>query len=600
MTERVQLPVWLTAISPSHFAAVSLAVASVAISAIAGAGLEPSGDGALHVNLATQIATLGSLDTSVASHYPPFYHLLGAIGYIIAGPSGVQAISFVAFGLTSIFTYMFARELTGSEKAAIAAQALVTFSPVMLWYSSLTLMEPTLTAAVMAALYFVLKASNDASTRNVLIAAVGLTVVALTKQTGLPVVAAALVYFLVTGYGIKRTTLIAGIVVAASAGPYLFVYSQTGAFTDPGQLPVSEILEQDDSFPGSIMTGGIIDQVEPWSRELDLEIDGADLYSRGTVLHEARHVYWRNLIQWNRFEWIHTLYPASFNGYEGPSFKPFHWLISLSLITGLGAAFYAISRSRGWLFVLLVLGASYVAMSWGTDTKRLFLYVPVVASVLVVLPYLLLQPELARLLRTRLSRNDLAKVVNPTAAMFASLIMLFSVAPLLSAQFGTVEDSESTQGGGFDSVGGINSIAETGTWLNANLGESDSFVAASVYEWEYYSNRQDLWDEGLDYRAYFLPSDRIDYYLRQAGAKFVVIRQNQIVDDSDWNHIELIPASFVESLEANYEVTYTSIYGDIRVFEIPQISGELSVQFRSSRSTEPTGQNAGTRSARAF
>ncbi len=548
------------------------------MAALAGLGMKPTGDGALHVNLARQIANSLSLETTVVSHYPPLYHLSGAIGHAIAGPAGVQAVSFFAFGLVSWFSYLLTREVTGSQKAALAAQALVTFSPVMLWYSSLILMEPLLTAAVVASLYFALRAIDEPSRRNAALLAAALSAASLIKQTGLPVVLAVLVFVALSGLGLKRSLAIALLVAVVSAGPYLYLYSRTGAITDPGNVPIASLSDEQSGFAGRVLTGGVVEREERWSVELDHEVDGVAIYEQGTVLHEARKVYWRNLLDPSRFTWIHTLYPQSFSGYDTPSAPAFHWSLNLALMAAFATAFWSARRNPGVRLVLTVLAASYVAMYWGTDTKRLFLYVPVVATVLLVLPYTEFSGQLARAfsqLRMRADRvsvtDGMKSVAVPAFAAAALVLAVSAVVPLLMAQFEVLERYDSSQGGGFEAVGGIASVQETARWLNSQLSEDEAFVAASVYEWEYYSQRQDLWDEGLNYRAYFLPPESLDHYVRAAEARYVVVRENQVVDDDAWNHIELIPRSFLEKVEALYPLAYTSTHGDIRVFEVPEL-----------------------------
>lgn len=569
----------LFAVSPYKVASAAVALLATAIATSAGWQIEPVGDGALHVDLSRQIAGSFSLNTEVVSNYPPLYHIFGAIGHAIAGPSGVQAISFVSFGVMSWFTFLLIRELTQSQKAALAAQGLVSLSPVLIWYSSLTLMEPMLVATVVAALYFVLRAKKEKTLRSSVYAAIALAAVALTKQTGVPVVVASLIFLALPGNGtlpsfaFKRTAIIGFVVVVIAAGPYVFIYSQTGAFTDTGNAPLSQI--ENTSWPASTLTGDVVDKAPAWSVELDMESDSIALYEQGTVLHEARQVYWKNLTDWSRFNWIHTLYPTSFSGYNSASISIFHWVLNISFVAGLITAFISARRSRNVLLILLVLGFSYVAMSWGTDSKRLFLYVPVISAVLVVLPYVYWWRKRSKLpvsLKDRLHRvsaNHHARTIGaPVVLVALTAISLAAILPLVSAQFRTLDDYNDTQGGGFDAVGGVNSIREAGEWMNGRLLEDEAFVAASVYEWEYYTERPDLWDEGLDYRLYFLPADRIDHYLNTAGARYVVIRLNQVMEDDAWNHIERVPVSFVEKLESQYPLAYTTTYGDIKIFEV--------------------------------
>ena len=547
---------------------IALTLVAVTMAAFAGAGMMPTGDGALHVNLARQISQSLSLETASVSHYPPVYHIVAAIAYSLGGPAGVQAISFLAFGVISAFTYLFVREVTGSSRSGLAAQVLVTFSPVLLWYSSLTLMEPTLAAVIVATLYMVLRTSREPTLRNIAITTAGLCTISLIKQTGLPIVGAAIVFLAFSDVGIRRTALIGVVISIVAAGPYLYIYSRTGAFTDPGQAPISQLAGQSSGLTGSILTGGVESHTPQWSIELDSEVDAIALYETGTTTHEARHVYWKNVFRPSQFTWVHTLYPETFSGYSGSSMPPVTWILNISLFAGFALAFVAARSNSGWRLVLLTLGVSYIGMSWGSDTHRLFLYVPAIASALLVLPYLFVWQKYGNRMRTYLSTERARNIGIPATVAAIAILFAATAVPTLIAQFRTLSSYDQTQGGGFPSSGGMQSVSETGAWLKEHLAPGESFTAASVYEWEYYSERQDLWDDGLDYRTYFLEPGRLDHYLKVAGAKYIVIRENQVIEDSDWNHVELVPVSFLEKLDATYPIVYTSSFGDIRVYEV--------------------------------
>ena len=123
------------------------------------------------------------------------------------------------------------------------------------------------------------------------------------------------------------------------------------------------------------------------------------------------------------------------------------------------------------------------------------------------------------------------------------------------------------------SIGGVPSIAVTGAWIRDHSGPNDVVFATSAYEWEYYAQRPNLWFQGLNYLIYFLPPERIDHYLKEAGAKYVVIRDNQIVADADWVHVGYIPQSFNDSVRGLYPLAFTSPHGDIKVYQVTSHKG---------------------------
>jgi hypothetical protein len=545
-----------------------LALSATLMASLAGWGVPPVGDGALHVNLARQIAELWSPITETVANYPPFYHVFAAVSYVVAGEAGVRLLAAVSFGLASLFTFLLARRLIGDERFALMAQVFVSTSPVLLWYSSFPFMEPALAAAVLGSACLVLRAQEDPSRRNVVAAALSLAVVVLIKQTGVPVAVASLAFAAASRIGIRRSALMAAIVVGLAAGPYLMLYSRTGSLIDTGQVSIAQLQQAEESPVGSIISSGAVELQPAWSLELDQEADGPALYARGTAPHEARHVYWRNLLNWARFTWLHTLYPQSFNGYEAPPLVWMNWLADVGIVAGLAAALVLAIRQTAWRLPLVVLAVSYAAMTFGSDTKRLFLYVTAFSAIFLALSLKLTwSAMLASPLRNSVGHWAGASAA-PAVVTVIAVLGVVAFAPLVLSQFRAVDAFQMTQGGGFPSVGGVRSVAETGEWLNENLDAGESFVAASVYEWEYYSRRQDLWDDGLDYRTYFLPPDRLDFFLRSADARYVVVRDNQVVPDELWNHIEQVPGSYVDNLESLYPLAYTSSYGDIRVYRI--------------------------------
>ncbi len=107
-------------------------------------------------------------------------------------------------------------------------------------------------------------------------------------------------------------------------------------------------------------------------------------------------------------------------------------------------------------------------------------------------------------------------------------------------------------------------MTEVGQWVKEYSREGDIMFGTSTYEWSYYTNRHTT----FELRIYFLPEERIDYYLKLIGIKYVLVRYNQIIADSEWNHVEYYPESFYQHVKALYPLVYQSSYQDIEVYEV--------------------------------
>ncbi len=546
-------------------AATFLSLVAVGLSVLASAGVPVTGDAALHTSLASQISDSWSLDTDPASHYPPLFHVLGAMFYAAAGITGLHLLSALALGATGAVTYLIARQLGMGPAPSLAAQALVSLSPVMLWYSGLILMEPTLVAAVMLSVLLTLRFNEHPTIQRGVALVLALVTMLLVKQTAAPVAVAVVVFLALSGrVGVKKSSAVAAATLLLIALPYLWVYDNTGALIDLGQPPLTEVEADSSTFPGSLIAGGWVAKQPEWSLALEQEVDSSALYRQGTQVHESRHIWAVNLISWQNFSRLHTPYPAAFSGYNLGQFWPTTIFGSVGLMLGFGALTFAVRRRSDWTLLALVMVISYFAMYFGSDTKRLYLFVTALSVLIIIFGY-----ETAwKWLRRRTGNSPRFNRFSIAVTVGVAALLLVSALPQLRAQFQVLDNRETTQGGGFASVGGVESIAEIGAWINQNTEPGQGFVAASVYEWEYYSDRQDLWDDGLDYRLYFLSPDRIQHYLMTAGAKYVVIRTNQIVEDDEWNHIERVPQQFVTAIEEMFPMVQQSVTADIRVYEV--------------------------------
>jgi hypothetical protein len=356
-------------------------------------------------------------------------------------------------------------------------------------------------------------------------------------------------------------------------GPYLFLYARSDSLLNPGPVPASELRERSETIFGRVIYGERWRSLPEWSFQIDDEVNSLEIYEQGTQVHERRHGSWRSLFDLNEFSDLHSLYPERFTSYSSISRSWVLRTINIALVVGFLAAAGMALRYPRWRVIALLLVISYALMSmnFGSDTKRLFLFLSIIAAVFPVLAF----HALHKLITIGKSGDEsfLERTYSLRASVSKGLIGAFAIlaileiAPLALDQMRVMEGMKNTQGGGFASEGGIESVKVTGEWLKANLSPDDLFMAASPYEWEYYTGHTDLWLQGLDYRLYFLPADRIDYYMQLSGVRYVIVRSNQLVEDSRWNHIEMVPVSFQSKIEQLYEEAYVSPYGDIRVYD---------------------------------
>ncbi len=524
-------------------------------------------DGALHSQLIEEMADGGSLWTATVSNYPPLYHVFGAQLYLLAGQAGIQLISPIALALASLLMFLIVRELTGNTILGLLTQLLLAFSPVLIFYSSVALMEPLLVATTLFAAYALLLLARRKSGGLLVLAAVAVASAALTKQVGLVMPIVAVAFMLATGAGLRRTGILAVVVTLLVAGPYLFLFLRADSIASPGPVPPTTMLERSGGPVGWVRYGTRWHDVPDWSWELDTELDTQAVYAQGTLTHERRHVYWYSLGDWSKFVSLHTLYPKSFFGYRS---TPRPWVLTLlnvSMALGLLTAFALAVRSPPWRVIVLLLLISYPVMTIGSDTKRYFLYLSVIAAPFPFLPYWVGYRWLQRALAGRARVREVFVTVAPGIAAGLVVVLLTVIYSMGIMQVRATDGLRETQGG-FVSAGGNASLRATAEWLQAHSAPDEGYMAASSYEWEYYSNRPDLWWEGLDYRLYFLPPERVDHYLRAGGARYVVIRDNQLVSDDAWEHIELVPLSFQATVRGLYPEVYVSPYGDIRVYEV--------------------------------
>ena len=552
---------------------IALAAVLFAVTFPVSQGLPVLGDGAYHAIVIEEIAVTRDVRTPTVTHYPPLYHILGAQLYLFLGTSGTQLISPLAIAFASLLMYLIVIELTGRPLLGLMTQGLLTSSPLLIQYSTVILMEPLLVAMILFGTYVLLVANRNKTRRVLVLVALALASGALVKQVGIVAPVAGVLFLVLTGAGWRRVAALTLLVLAITAGPYLFLYSRSDALIGTALRPPTVLKERSQSVVGSVLHGDAWSRTPAWSWELENELDTSRIYDRGTLAHRQGYVRPSSLIHWDQFAFLHSLYPESFFYYASDSRPWLQHILNVLLISGFLLAIVKAVRSPPWRMVVLLLLVSYPALSLGNDTKRYFLHVAVISAVFPVLTLWIVHRLIGKWRNPGRSASirSIARLSLADGIVAALVILtILEIYPLARDQVQVMENHRFAQGGGFLSRGGMDSLRMASDWLNANSEPSDTYMAASPHEWTYYSQRRDLWREGLDYRLYFLPEDRIDYYMRQAEVRYVIIRQNQLVADRDWNHIERVPRSFHAKVRRIYPEAYVTPSADIRIYEVPE------------------------------
>jgi len=229
-------------------------------------------------------------------------------------------------------------------------------------------------------------------------------------------------------------------------------------------------------------------------------------------------------------------------------------LLQILLLAGfLFALGYSVTR-RSWRIIPAVVFLGWLFTYWGTDTRRYFLFLPVLLAFLYAWPLALAAQNF------KLSKHRVVSFL---------IILGIGACILYAVQGGLNELRDQRKLDMMQcyrpSVGGIASMKDVGEWINRNTTEDDKVFGTSIYEWTYYTDRE-VWQ---DYRLYFLDKDRIDYYLSQVlDIKYVLVRDNQVIEP--WKHVEWFPESFRDKIAEMYPVAYVSTYGDITVYRVVQ------------------------------
>jgi len=511
------------------------------------------GEGAQHAYIVKEIANKQSLDIETKVYYPMFYHIFGAVVYSLFGITGVKIIAPFMMTLSGLIVYLIAKELTKSEFVALLSIPLIAFSPKIIRYGAQILMEPFLVFFICAAFYSLMFFYKKQNGEGLIVSALLVAMAISAKQQGLFLFIAAPLFLIVNKVELKKILLFIILILLFAAGPYLFLVSSTGGLVKPDRSYLLHIQENPDLISRIIYVNNW-NLIPEWSKKLEKESGGYELYKKGTIRFVANKFTLKDMLNKNNLVYINSLYPAPLFGYVKENLRT-NVLEVLFLIGILITVIYSLKDPK-WRGVLIVVLISWFFMFFSWGTLKHFLYLPVFLSFIYFLPI--------QLIIKRIKSNN-SGVSSACALIFLLFIIVVALIPYslgIKAQYYT-KGLEKTQCYS-RSKGGIASIEEVGLWIQRHSKESDKIFGTSEFEWVYYTNRK----SSFDYRIYFLPKERIDYWLKFWGTRFVIIRQNQIIPDEKWDHWEYYPESFVKKIEEMYPLVYKSSYEDIMVYEV--------------------------------
>jgi hypothetical protein len=187
----------------------------------------------------------------------------------------------------------------------------------------------------------------------------------------------------------------------------------------------------------------------------------------------------------------------------------------------------------------------------GSDTKRYYIYLPV----LLLIAFSITLKAIIDKIRTRKLQLFL---------LFSIIVLFIPYFTIVgSEEQGHVKNLAYTQAYS-PSKCGVASIAEVGNWLRVNSDKNAIIFGTAISEFEYYSNRQVISVPEL----FFLSKEKIKYYFNLLDINYIIVRQNQILADETWNHLEKYPVSFYLKIKELYPLVYKSSCKDVEVYVV--------------------------------
>ncbi len=342
-------------------------------------------DGAHHAQIIEEIVQQQGVDIQTKAYYPLFYHVFGATVYSFFGLSGVKAIGAMAIALSGLIAYLIARKLTKNEFVALFSIPLIGFSPLLIRYGSIVYIEPVMLFFFLASVYAIILYYERQEVKTAVFACLMVAGAIATKQQMLFLLFALPLFLLLNRVKLRKIAVGVMVVMLLAFGWYADMWSRVGALVQPPDVDSVLIKYEKDFSIWRVLWAGRFSHIEPWSRELEVESNGFATYLKGTGEHEARHVWFKDLIHKEDFLKLHFLYPSSPTG--GGARASFQLsLLQLLFLTGLLMAIFISVRDRRWRIIPIIMAGTYIMLPIGSDTQRYFCYLPPLLSIAYLLP----------------------------------------------------------------------------------------------------------------------------------------------------------------------------------------------------------------------
>ena len=541
------------------------------------------GDAATHGGRTKNILNKGLLNTKL--FYPPLYHILQAVLFSIFGEKGMNSIVFLGVSLIAFSVFLLCKELTDKTSIALLSVIIVLASPKVIFYSARLYMEILLSGLFVFTIFLLVRFIKIKSAKNLILLAIFTAITASIKQQGLFILFPSILLFLCcfsiidkrrkdkekiqNKLSIKHIVIYFLIFLLLISPAYFVQFHNYGRLT-PG-LEEFKIINLINRIGQKI--SGYKEPVEniefnkKWGQRLK-EIR-KKYYSIGVTRAESRHIWPLDpLTSWNGFIKANGLYLEGFRG--GSTTKGLANFMNFLMLSGLilfvlNIIFknkilklkYRDLQIYFLIFLLIFLAINYILFLRSTDQMRYHLFIPIIFSVFPAI-------GIYFLISIFILRNNFSIYYIRIISIF--LILASLLTPLIIFAY---EDSTSQKGWHKSqlyrpSIGGIASVQEAGEWLNNHTNENDLIWQTCGGELFYYSERKVIGN----FWFYFLNESELREIFKDQNVKYIVIFDNQIVLDEEWENLCWVPESFAEKIRKIYPEVYKTSFGDIKIYRV--------------------------------
>lgn len=531
------------------------------------------GDATIHGAYAKELLHNGW--NTLTADYPPFYYYIMANFYSILGEKGFNFVPYVGFLFLLLSVFLFIRQVTKNYYVSLLAVVLVGASPKIIYYSARMYQEILIAGFFMFCTYLLFVYLERREIKDLFLLSIFTGITIALKQQGLFILYLSLILFFVVNFFRRQISLVRlfAIVVVplVVAVPFYGVLFHTKGEIQPGSgefkafklintvgrkifffHPSSSDLHQTEInynfFIPEVFAQTVIQKqagLDNALQDIDKKYD-VIAYSRA----ESRHIWPQDvLLNFDKFNQANNLYLLSWQGEKLPSPFLFYTLFSLLLLGFVYCLIHVRKYSHLILYTVIFLCINYILFVRNNDQQRYHIFIPIF---LLVFSCLILVKIVERI--------TISFSVKNIASMIIALLVFFPIV-VSYVQLNTLWGNTQLYS---PSIGGIQSVKETGQWFEKNTNASTIVGQQCGNETHYYTDRE----VRGDWRIYFLDLPTLKRYFKSQDISYYVINKSQLVADKDWRHICWVPNSFYQTIQTNYKKVYESSFKDIYVYKI--------------------------------